>query len=451
MKRFYYFVYQFLIVLFFPLISLFLVARVVGRPEYREGIRQRFGRYPNDFFKPIRGKKVFWVHAVSVGEVISAGFFLRSLRERYPECAVVFSTVTPAGRAAARNRLAGVDLFIYFPFDLIWVTRSVIRKVAPTLFIFLETEIWPSFLFSLSEKKIPALLLNGRISERGFRRYRRVRFFLRHVLDEVALFLMQTERDVDRILALGAPKERVERTGNMKYDQAGAGRPAKAPSRSDVGLQEEETLIIAGSTHVGEEEAVLDAYETLTRSGAGPAALLIAPRHLDRLSDVERLISERGYVPARKSALAGARKSQRTDKTMTFGEWFEVERKTILLLDTMGELEHLYPLADLIFVGGSLAPVGGHNVLEAAACRKPIFFGPHMDNFHEIADQLKRSGGGVEVLDGKDLGQKMAWMIRRPEEYKKRGESAYQVVIQNRGAVARNLERVARWAEKNEF
>jgi 3-deoxy-D-manno-octulosonic-acid transferase len=363
--------------------------------------------------------------------VISAGAFIRDLRKRVPDVAIVFSTVTPTGQEAARRRLAEVDLFIYFPFDLNWVTRSVVGKVAPELFIFLETEIWPNFLRALAEKKVPAVLVNGRISEGGFRRYRRVRFFLRYVLEEIALFLMQTERDAERILALGAPPGRVERTGNMKYDQAAAPEaPGGAPSRKDLGLQDGDILVIAGSVHPGEERAILEAYETLKAAGVGrPIRLLIAPRHLDRLSDWERLIAEGGLDSIRRKGIAGRASSERT----------------VILLDTLGELDQFYSLADLIFVGGSLVPVGGHNVLEAAARRKPVFFGPFMDNFQEIADQLKGSGGGIEVADGKDLGAKMVGLLRRPEEFEKRGESAYRVVLNNRGAVIRNLERVMRY------
>lgn len=439
MKRLLYFFYQSLLFLFSPLILVVLLGRFLSRPAYRAGVAQRLGRYPEEAFAPLRGRRVFWIHAVSVGEVISAGAFIQALRKRSPDTAIVFSTVTPTGQAAARQRLTDIDLFIYFPFDLIWVTRSVVKKVSPDLFIFLETEIWPNFLRALAKKKIPAILLNGRISEKGFRRYKRIRFFLRYVLEEVSLFLMQTERDSERILALGASPDRVERTGNMKYDQAAsADAPAQSPpSRKELCLEEDAVLMIAGSVHPGEEAPILEAYQIVSAAmTTRPVRLLIAPRHLDRLSEWERLIAEKGLKPVRRREIV----EQGADSA-----------RPLILLDTLGELDRLYALADLIFVGGSLAPVGGHNVLEAAARRKPVFFGPFMDNFQEIADQLKGAGGGIEVADGKDLGDKMVWLLQHPEEFQKRGESAYQVVLNNRGAVNRNLERVMRYGESKQF
>jgi 3-deoxy-D-manno-octulosonic-acid transferase len=435
-ERLLYFCYRLLMVLLLPFILLFILGRLAVRPAYRDGIAQRFGWYPRGFFKSLEGKKVFWIHAVSVGEVISSGVLIQLLRERYPKAGLVFSTVTPTGQAAARQRLKGIDCFIYFPFDLSWVTRSVVRRISPALFIFLETEIWPNCLRALADNKTPSLLINGRISERGFRRYRWIRFFLSGVLRQVSLFLMQTERDAAKMIQLGAPPDRVERTGNMKYDQAvsGSARRGEGDLRSELRLPQGAKLMIAGSTHEGEEEAVLEAYSILA-SSFPRLVLLIAPRHLERLAGVEQLLSHKGYTAVRKRTL-----SLRAKDDPGAGE-------SMILIDTFGELDRLYSLADFIFVGGSLVPVGGHNVLEAAACRKPVFFGPYMANFQEIADQLKGSGGGIEVRDGRELGEKMTWLAQHPEEYEKKGESAYLVVSNNRGAVKRNLERIARWAD----
>lgn len=430
MKRLLFGVYQAMILLLLLPLSLYLLRRLIGRPAYRDGVMQRLGRYPRDFFKAIEGRRVIWVHAVSVGEVISSELFIQSLRRRYPKAGIIFSTTTPTGQAAARQRLKGVDQFIYFPFDLPWVTRSVVERISPALFIFLETELWPNFLRTLSKKGIPSILINGRISDRGFRRYRRVRFFLSSVLEEVSLFLMQTERDAEKIRTLGAPSDRVIRTGNMKYDQAASQGVPKEPGtlRTEIGLAPGERLMIAGSTHEGEEESVLDAYRIIA-DAIGPMKLLIAPRHLDRLSRVEELLAQRGMTCVRKTTLDGMRNYE------------------VVLLDTLGELDQYYALADLIFVGGSLVPIGGHNVLEVAAHRKPVFFGPYMSNFKEIADQLKGSGGGMEVSGGKEMGLQMVWLMQHSGEMKKRGESAYQVVLANRGAVMRNVEQVARWFE----
>ncbi len=443
-KLFYYVLYQVLWLLLLPFSLLVLLVRITLHPSYRFGVAQRFGLYPRGFFSRLQGKRVFWIHAVSVGEVISSGLLIQSLREKYPDAAIVFSTVTPTGQAAARRRLQGIDLFFYFPFDLVWVTRSIVRRISPTLFIFFETEVWPNCLLALSEKDVPAIMLNGRISLRSFRRYRVVRFFLRHVLSMVVLFLMQTDGDVERIIEMGAPPDRVVRTGNMKYDQAVSVRIGSRAGdrgamneeiRAELGLRKGEIFMIAGSTHEGEEKVILEAYEAIAGSVSSPV-LLIAPRHLERVSRVEELITVEGYRCIRKTRM--------DDSRIRLG----TEKLEIILLDTLGELDRYYPVADLIFVGGSLVPVGGHNVLEVAACHKPVFFGPHMANFQEIADQLERSGGGISVRDGKSLGEKMAWLMRHPEEYEKKGESAYLVVRNNLGAVGRNLDQISKWVDR---
>ncbi|MFY9270203.1 MAG: 3-deoxy-D-manno-octulosonic acid transferase [Candidatus Manganitrophaceae bacterium] len=437
MKRLLFGLYRGLILFSLPATFFFLAYRFLMRPSYRDGMMQRLGFYPSDFFRRLSGKKVIWVHAVSVGEVISSEIFLHSLKEHYPEAAIVFSTTTPTGQAAARQRLKGVDRFIYFPLDFPWAIRKLIDRISPTLFIFLETELWPFFLQTLSNRKIPSILVNGRISDRGFLRYRRVRFFMSKVLEEVSLFLMQTERDAEKIKAIGAPIERVFVTGNMKYDQAALrrGEEESPVSRAEIGLQETERLLIAGSTHEGEEVAVLSAYR-MVREVVGPVRLLIAPRHLERLEGIEELLLEKGFPTVRKTRVGSIHKLTLSRSQIS---------PPIILLDTLGELDRFYPLADLVFVGGSLIPVGGHNVLEPAAQGKPVFFGPQMSNFREIADQLKGSGGGIEIANGEEMGEKMCWLIAHPDEMKKRGENAYQVVLMNRGAVLRNMEQVARW------
>ena len=381
---------------------------------------QRFGGYPPGFFRNIQGLAVFWVHAASVGEVMMSRLFVQSLRMRYPEACIVFSTVTPTGQAAAREHLGHfADLFIYFPFDFFWVVPSVVQKISPSLFVFMETEIWPNCLKSLHAMGTPVVLANGRISNSSFPRYKKLRPFLSQVFKSVSFFLMQSESDVERIVALGAPPARVKHTGNMKYDQAvsveAQGEKTRSPTLADLALPQKTTLMIAGSTRPGEEAEVLEAYEILL--AAIPAlALMIAPRHLNRLSEVEKLLSERGYVSLRKSRITGQKASG------------DSVPAPVILLDTLGELARFYPLGTYIFVGGSLADFGGHNPLEPAAGRKPVFFGPHMENFEEIAKQLTAAGGGIQVGDGKTLGKEMLRLAQNPEDYEQRASAAYGVV-----------------------
>ncbi len=446
-------IYQVLLLVLFPLFAGYFLCRWISDPLYRVGFLQRVGRFPDPFFTGLSGRAVFWVHAVSVGEVQTSALFVRRLRERYPEAALVFSTVTPMGMQVARQKLQEVDRFFYLPLDMISICRAVVNRFSPSIFIVLETEIWPNLLRALSERGIPVILINGRISDGAYRRYRLIRPFFSGVLQRISLLLMQSDRDAEKIRSLGA--SRVEVTGNMKYDQAGSGLfleedlagdarlagvapfagdarlAGAAPLRAGLGLSPEEIVFVAGSTHAGEEEALLLTFSTLTKI-LGPLVMFIAPRHLHRLDEIERRLLNRGYAPHRKTAgtLKGA------------------GRPAIVLLDTMGELDQLYSIAQFVFVGGSLVPAGGHNLLEPAVFRKPVFFGPHMANFREIADQMKQSGGGIEVSDGNDLALQMAVLSNDPDLFIKKGDAAYQVVMNHRGAVSRNLDRVIQCLEK---
>ena len=429
MKRLFYLCYNVTTTLLLPGFLLFFAFRRLRRPEYRAGLGERFGCYPD--VPPKTGGHRFWIHAVSVGEVISAGVFIQQLRARYPDATIMVSTGTPTGRAAAQQRLAGVDQIVYFPFDFFFTARRAIRRLAPTCFILLETELWPNILRILGEMGTPALLINGRVSGRSLPRYRRVRRFLPHLFGAFRAMLMQTPEDVDRIAALGAPREKIFCTGNMKYDQAVA-KPRKtvAALRTDLGLGDR-PLMIAASLHSGEDEPALSAYRSLRAAlePTPPLMLLMAPRHLTRLDEIEARVARCGLTLIRKTAVTSRHNCD------------------VVLLDTLGELDAYYAVGDLIFVGGSLVPVGGHNVLEAAAYGKPVFFGPHMENFHDMAAQLKQSGGGIPVADADDMAEEMARLMRRPDEMKKRGEVAFGVVTANRGAVARNLEHLAAWID----
>ncbi|MFQ5597355.1 MAG: 3-deoxy-D-manno-octulosonic acid transferase [Nitrospiria bacterium] len=416
----------------------------MSRPAHRHGMAQRFGWYPKDFFQSLSGRQVFWIHASSVGEVLMSRSLVGSIKERYPKARIIYSTVTSTGKSAVLHQIKDIDLCIYLPLDLFWPVRSLVRKIGPDCFIFLETEIWPNLLLALSARGCPSLMMNGRISATSFPKYRMLRPFLSVVLKEVRLFLMQTKRDVERIVDLGAPPERVFCTGNMKYDEAassmesGTGSGPNGPiTRSHLGLSDMARVMIAGSTRSGEEEAVLHAYRIL-RSSLSNLVLVLAPRHLQRLETIEQLVTEEGLLPVRRQCI----KTPSILPSDTEG--------VVILLDTLGELSRIYPIGELIFVGGSLVPKGGHNVLEPASHRKPVFFGPSVSNFHEIADQLIRSGGGIQVTDGEEMGKQMQWLSEHPKAYRKAGESAYLVVMNNRGAVQRNMERLSALLEKEE-
>jgi 3-deoxy-D-manno-octulosonic-acid transferase len=399
----------------------FLV-RKVWRGRYPLALRQRFG------FVPLApGPDRFWVHAVSVGEVMAAVPLVAALRRRWPSTEVVVSTVTGTGAQVARTRLADAAATFVFPLDFVGATRRAVRRVRPRCFVALETELWPNLLRALATAGIPAVVANGRISDRSFRRYRRVRGLFRRVLDHVSLFAMQSEEDARRIIALGARPERVAVTGNLKMEAPRADPGVESLWRRLLHLGDERVWI-AGSTHRGEEAAILDAFLELRRDG-GPLCLILAPRHPERAEEVEALARDRGLTPVRRSRLtAGA-------------------PRDLILLDTVGELAALYAIADVIFVGGSLVPAGGHNVIEPALHAKPVVFGPHMQNFREAAALLLQAGAARQVPDAARLVPALRQLLADGEARRRLGEAAWHAVSAHQGACERTLEALERLLE----
>jgi 3-deoxy-D-manno-octulosonic-acid transferase len=395
-------------------LPVFLV-RKVWRGGYPLALAERFG------FVPLApGPDRFWVHAVSVGEVMAAVPLVHALRRRWPDVEVVLSTVTATGDRVARARLSDAAAAFVFPLDLGSAMRRAVRRVRPRCFIALETELWPNLLRALHTGGVPAVLANGRISDRSFRRYLRVRRLFRRVLDHVALCAMQSEEDARRIIALGARPDRVVVTGNLKMEAPHGEAGAERLWRNLLHLGTER-IWIAGSTHRGEEAAVLDAFGELRRGGEA-LCLILAPRHPERVDEVEALARDRGFAPVRRSRLAGAAPSD------------------VILLDTVGELAALYAVADVIFVGGSLVPIGGHNVIEPALHARPVVFGPHMGNFRDAAALLLKAGAGIQLRDAAELAPTLRTLLGDPGARQRLGEAAWTAVRAHQGACARTIE-----------
>jgi len=392
------------------------------RAGYGRQLAQRFGRL-GDGLPP---EPRCWIHAVSVGESAAAVPLVEGIRRRWPELGIVVSTITPTGARIVADRLATAAVHRYFPIDLPGPVRRALDAARPRFFIAIETELWPNFLRALARRRIPAMIANGRISDRSFRRYRRVRWLMQRVLADVSVFAMQSEEDARRIVALGAPRERVVVTGNLKSDLVPEEGETAARWRERLGLGALDRLWVAGSTHRGEEAVVLDVFLGARARWPG-LRLLLAPRHPERAGEVEELIRARGLVPARRSRLPQERAPG-----------------AVLILDTVGELAELYSLAEVVFVGGSLVPVGGHNVLEPAMRGKPVLFGPHTSNFRESAELLQRSGGGLVVKDGLELGRELARLLEDGDLTRRMGEAARGAFPGRGGAVGATLELVAR-------
>jgi len=394
------------------------------RPDgYGRSLGQRLGRFGEGLPREPR----CWIHAVSVGEAATAVPLVEAITRRWPQLGIVMTTVTPTGARIVADRLAGRAVHRYFPIDLPGPVRRVLDAVNPRFFLCMETELWPNLLRALAARGVPSMIANGRISDRSFRRYRLVRFFTAHMLAHVRVLAMQSEEDARRIIALGALPERVVVTGNIKSDLIPPEGGGDALWQRLLGLDDGEPVWVAGSTHRGEEAIVLDVYLHL-RARVPTLTLVLAPRHPERVAEVERLVRERRLQPVRRSELP---KSQ--------------ARGAVIIVDTVGELAQIYRVASVVFVGGSLAPTGGHNMLEPALLRKPVLFGPHTTNFRESAELLLEAEGALVARDGAELEAHMGALLMDAERRRLMGEAAFKAVAGRRGAIKHTLELVERY------
>ncbi len=389
------------------------------RRKFHAGFMRRFGFIPpgQGFDRPI------WVHAVSVGEAVAMRTLVERLRELYPGRQFVFSTVTPTGNTIVRAFLRGNDFLTYLPLDISCIVRRVIGRVRPSLFIAAETELWPNLIMQLRRRDIPVVVANARISDRSLRGYRRAGFLTGRVFNSVSLFCAQSEEDARRLITLGVLPDKIRVTGNLKFDAVASGeRIDELALRKSIGLGLQEQFVVAGSTHPGEEELFLEAYQKI-REGVCGLKLLIAPRHPERAAEVARLIEKFYFDAVRISTLTGPPQEHR--------------RRVVYILDTVGELKRYYALADVVFVGGSLVKKGGHNILEPAAFGKPVVVGPHMFNFRDIADMFVR-GKAIEVVqDKEELHTVISRLLKNPEEAAALGKAAQELMRRNAGATER--------------
>jgi len=388
--------------------------------KYLRTFRERMGRLP--VYLNVDGDRSVWIHAVSVGEVLAARPLVPVLRERFPAHRIFLSTTTMTGNAVAKKSVRGVDGLFYAPLDFPHPVRRALEVLNPSLLVLVETELWPNLVHEAKRRGTRIALVNGRISPRSFPRYQRVRRFLSALFSEIDLFLMQGDVHADRVRALGAAADRVHVTGNLKFD---AVEPGRLPERLARLLQggEPRPLWVAGSTVGGEEELVLSAYHRV-REQVPKARLLVAPRHPERFPLVPPLVEAAGFRCLRRSALDPA-------------AWRDGE---VLLLDTLGELAQVYALASVVFVGGSLVPSGGHNILEPAVAGKAVVVGPHMENFQEIADQFRSESAMVQVSSPDELAREVSALLLDDERRRGLGERARELVGRNRGAVSRTVD-----------
>lgn len=397
----------------------------------RGGILQRLGVYRHGTFPPAKGRPRLWLHGASAGDLLALSPMIRELRSRFPGCIIVLSTTTNTGFMMATERLASqVDAVIYGPYDLLGATRRAVRAISPDLLVLEYTEIWPNLISACKERGVRVALVNGRFSPAHLRKYRLLFSLIGNPLRDIDLFLMREDEEAERVLGLGAPLERVWVTGNTKFDALAPPTPpaeGDAELRKALGLPIGSPVLIAGSTHEGEEEDLLRVYRRLLEHH--PAlCLVIAPRYVDRASRVAGLVRD-----------AGLSVGLRSEGNRSRGQ--------VVILDTIGELSRAYRLATVVFVGGSFTRRGGQNILEPAAQGRPVLFGPHMENFHDSV-QVLVGRGGIQVNDADHLERLLADLLARPETVASLGEMAQAAVRQVSGASRRNVDHLDRLLRK---
>jgi 3-deoxy-D-manno-octulosonic-acid transferase len=420
-----YLVYSIATLIALVALSPYFLYQALRHNKYVGSLKQRLGYLPVSF--NLDAEASIWIHAVSVGEVLSARPVIGELRKRYPALRIFLSTTTLSGQGLARRSVTDVDGVFYFPFDWGVTVRRTLSLVKPRLFVMVENEIWPNLLRECRRRGIKTMVVNGRISRRSFSRYRVVRPFFRRVLADVDRFCVQGEETAGRLIALGADPDRITITGSLKFDSLETtvlpGRGAARVLRF-FRLSPNRPVLVAGSTMKGEEDAVIRAFNRVRATTGGANALLIvAARHPERFGDVERLCRFEGLSTVRRTELP-----------------IDAEpRADAVVLDTIGELAPLYQIATAVFVGGSLVPAGGHNILEPALYGKPIVFGPHMENFTEIAETFLANGAAIQVRSGRELEEVVAALMSDPVQRARLGAAARALIDATRGATDRTF------------
>jgi 3-deoxy-D-manno-octulosonic-acid transferase len=422
----FYHLYNILLTVLLILATPYFLFQSVFQEKFRKALSQRLG-----FFQPPSFKKPIWVHAASVGEVLCSIPLLRKIKNKFPHSRIVLTTMTSTGNETAKSYLPETDQVLFIPIDHPLIIRRTIKKIQPGLLLIAETELWPNLLRSCGKKGIPIILFNGRISERSFRRYLLFKFFFKECLQYISLFLMQTEEDQKRIVKIGGESQKTRAVGNLKFDQP---FPSFTPeTRNEIaktlGLSGKENVLIAGSTHSGEEEILVTFFRELKKKDPN-LLLILAPRHLERLEEVERILKKEALSWLRKTSLPiGAGRSDQ-------------EHPEVILLDTMGELMGIYSLGTLVFVGGSLVPIGGHNPLEPLFFRKGVLFGPYMFNFSEISSGLIEAGGAIQVSNKEEFFFQLKRLLSDEGARKELGEKGYQFLQKHQGTTERMFEAI---------
>jgi 3-deoxy-D-manno-octulosonic-acid transferase len=413
-----------------PALAAWYLPKVAIGGKYRRSFRGKLGRLPADFDPARIPRPRVWVHAVSVGEVAAAKPLIEQLQHERPDVGLVVSTGTETGQDRARSTLTDVPGFCYLPLDFPAFVQRVADRIEPDLFVLMETELWPNLVRTLKQRGTPIVLANGRISDRSFPRYLRFRKLFAQTLESINLYSMASTTDAERIIRMGAPPDRVYVTGNTKFDAAFADpEPGiEGTVRSNLDIPATAKVIVAGSTHPGEHETVLEAFYTLLQDFSD-LLLILVPRHVEKVPRLLASMQERGMPqPFLRSAVSnGERRNGRS----------------VIVVDTTGELFSMYSVADIVFIGGSLVPKGGQNILEPAAWGKPVLFGPSMEDFRDAKNAFLKVGCGFQVRDCAELQAAMRKLLSDPVYARACGERGRAEIMSHAGSAKRNAEILA--------
>jgi len=395
----------------------------LGRAEEGKRGSKETSNFQTSGLADLRTSRLIWIHAVSVGEVMAAIPLLKRLKERFPSANLIVSTITDTGQKIALEKTPDNTKVIYLPFDLGFILKRALSNLQPSLFIAMETELWPNLFRAIKKQGIPVMIMNGRISDDSFRGYKKIKFFMKDVIGCVDLFGMQDSVYAQRIKALGAPEDKIKVLGNFKFDTQPSGNIPEWTKLLAL------PVIVAGSTHRGEEELILSAYSDLKKDFP-ELNLIIAPRHPERFREVEELVKSKGLKYIKRSELASKLPGFRASGL-------------IVILDAMGELSSTYGACDIAIMGGSFIPHGGQNLLEPAYWAKPVICGPHMENF-PFAKEFYEKGAAIEV-DESGLFNKLKELLQSPEKRNAAGNKAKELYNEKAGAVERALKEIEKF------
>jgi 3-deoxy-D-manno-octulosonic-acid transferase len=417
---------------------LMIIVAVVGLPffafrflrerRFRERLRHNFGFFSPETLAKVAGLKPVWFQAASVGEVVAASSIIKEFKRQMPAIPVLISSGTTSGYEMAQRILPEADAVIFYPPDLPWLPGRIVNRIHPRAYVPVETELWPNFLRAARKQSIPVVMVNGRIGERSVGHYRQMRRMFTKMLDTVERFCMQSTIDAQYVIKLGADPHKVIVTGNTKYDQnySQVSAAEKTAFLSELGFTGSGPVLVAGSTHRGEEEIMIEILRELRTHMPG-VKLLIAPRDIPRSDGIVELVRRHGLTAELRSKMSAV-----PDRSGV----------TVVVLDTIGELGRFYSLADLVIICGSFVPHGGHNILEPAAHGKPIIVGPHMFNFKDTYALFSSRNAVATALDAKELAQKAREILTDRKLAERMGNEAAAIVAENRGAAVRTVEQL---------